>query len=218
MEQKFSPQDIFFGDLFYGFNEIYISFERLKDLEVFISRFPNTKTQIAKIDYLRFLIEYYLNEAYLLKERLNKYSKKIRDSYIEDKRYISIREICDQLINTVEDSLENIIELRGSHIHEVRYLDKDIKRLISLILYKVYLDELQKYLPDDFVIPNFKNEYRKLRKKWKKIFKENNKQIKILLNIYFKTMLKIVLNSDGEISYPEKRNSIENRKEFFSRG
>ena len=90
--------------------------------------------------------------------------------------------------------------------------------MISLILYKVYLDELQKYLPDDFVIPNFKNEYRKLRKKWKKIFKENNKQIKILLNIYFKTMLKIVLNSDGEISYPEKRNSIENRKEFFSRG
>jgi hypothetical protein len=74
IDQKFSPQDIFFGDLFYGFNEIFISFERLKDLEVYISRFPNTKTLIAKIDYLRFLIENYLNEMYLLKERLNKYS------------------------------------------------------------------------------------------------------------------------------------------------
>jgi hypothetical protein len=97
-------------------------------------------------------------------------------------------------------------------------LDKDIKRLISLILYKGYLDGLQKYLPDNYIIPNFKIEYLKLRSKWKKIFKDNNKQIKILLNIYFKIMLEIVFTNDGEISYPEKRNSIENRKKFFSKG
>ena len=52
----------------------------------------------------------------------------------------------------------------------------------------------------------------------KKIFKDNDKQIKILLNIYFKIMLEIVFNNDVEISYPEKRNSIENRKKFFSKG
>jgi hypothetical protein len=218
MKRMSSPQDIFFGDLFYGFNEIAISFERLKDLEVYISRLPNIKTPIEKIDYLRFLFENYLNETYILKERLNRYSKKIRDSYIEDKRYISIRKICIQLINTIEDSLKNITNLRGSHIHDVRYLDKDIKRLISLILYKGYLDGLQKYLPDNYIIPNFKIEYLKLRSKWKKIFKDNNKQIKILLNIYFKIMLEIVFTNDGEISYPEKRNSIENRKKFFSKG
>ncbi|MBU4349756.1 hypothetical protein KJ599_05485 [bacterium] len=58
-------------------------------------------------------------------------------------------------------------------------------------------------------MPNFKNEYRKLREKWKKILKDN-KEIKI--------MLKIVFKNNGEISYPEKRNSIENRKKFFSKG
>jgi hypothetical protein len=218
MTQKLSPQDIFFGDLFYGFNEIFISFERLKDLEVYISRFPNTKTPIAKIDYLRFLIENYLNEMYLLKERLNKYSKKIREFYIEDKRYISIRKTCNQLISTVEDSLKNITTLRGSHTHVVRYLDKDIERLIKLFLYKGYLDGLQKYLPDNYITPNFKTEYRKSRRKWKKIFKDNNEEIKIMLNYYFKIMLKIVFNNDSEISYPEKHNSINNRKKFFSKG
>ena len=218
VKRKSSPQDIFFGDLFYGFDEIYNSFERLKDLEVYISNLPNIKTPIEKIDYLRFLLENYLNETYILKERLNKYSKKIKDSYIEDKRYISIRKICILLIKTVEDSLKNITNLRGNHIHDVRYLDKDIKRLTSLIIYKEYINGLQKYLPEDFVIPNFKNEYHKLRKKWKKIFKDNNKQIKILLNIYFEAMLKIVFKNNGEISYPEKRNSIENRKKFFSKG
>jgi len=216
--QKLSPQDIFFSDLFYGFNEISISFERLKDLEVYISHFPNTKTPISKIDYLCFLIENYLYEAYLLKERLNKYSKKIRGSYIEDMRYVSISKKCDQLISTVEGSLKNIISLRGRVTHIFHYSDKDINRLKSMILYKEYLVGLQKYLPEDYVIPNFKNEYRKLRKKWKKIFKDNNEEIKIMLNYYFKIMLKIVFNDNGEISYPEKRNSIENRKKFFSKG
>lgn len=218
IDQKLSPQDIFFGDLFYGFNEIYISFERLKDLEVYISRFPNTKTPIAKIDYLCFLIENYLYETYLLKERLNKYSKKIRESYIEDMRYVLISKKCDQLISTVEGSLKNINSLRGRVTHIFHYSDKDINRLKSIILHEEYLVGLQKYLPDNYVIPNFKNEYRKLRKKWKKIFKDNNEEIKKMLNYYFKIMLEIVFNNDGEISYPEKRNSIENRKKFFSKG
>ncbi|MHC2995456.1 MAG: hypothetical protein IBV53_08160 [Candidatus Atribacteria bacterium] len=217
VDQKLSPQDIFFGVLFYGFNEICISFERLKDLEVYNSRFPNTKTPIAKINYLVFLIENYLSETYILKERLNKYSKKIRESYIEDKRYVSIRKTCDQLISTVEDILKNITTLRGSHTHVVRYSDGDIKRLESLFLYKEILDKLQKYLPD-YIVPNFKIEYRKLRSKWKKTFEDNNKQIKIMLDYYFKKMLKIVFINDGEISYPEKHNSIENRKKFFSKG
>ena len=206
--QKLSPQDIFFGDLFYGFNEISISFERLKDLEVYISHFPNTKTPISKIDYLCFLIENYLYETYLLKERLNKYSKKIRKSYIKDIKYVSISKKCDQLISTIEGSLKNIISLRGRVTHIFHYSDKDINRLKSMILYKEYLVGLQKYLPDDYVIPNFKNEYRKLRKKWKKIFKDNNEEIKIMLNHYFKIMLKIVFNNNAEISYPEKSNSI----------
>lgn len=218
IDRKLSPQDIFFGDLFYGFSEISISFERLKDLEVYISRFPNTKTPIAKIDYLCFLIENYLYETYLLKERLNKYSKKIRVSYIEDMRYVSISKKCDQLISTVEGSLKNIISLRGRHTHIFRYSDKDINRLKSVILYEEYFVKLQKYLPDDYVIPNFKNEYRKLRKKWKKIFKDNNEEIKMMLNYYFKIILKIVFNNDSEISYPEKLNSINNRKKFFSKG
>jgi hypothetical protein len=133
-------------------------------------------------------------------------------------RYVSICKKCDQLINTAEGNLKNIISLRGRVTHIFHYSDKDINRLKSIILYKEYLVGLQKYLPGNYVIPNFKNEYRKLRKKWKKIFKDNNEEIKKMLNYYFKIMLEIVFNNDGEISYPEKRDSIENREKFFSKG
>ena len=72
-------------------------------------------------------------------------------------------------------------------------------------------------IPKGLTIPNFQNEYKKLRKKWKKIFKDNNKQMKILLNYYFEIMINIVFNDYGEILYPNKSESIENKKGFYGK-
>jgi len=148
IDKKNSTEDIFFIKVADGFKEISISFQRLKDLEVYISHSPVLKRPIEKADYLRFLIENYLYEIYILKERLNKYTKKIMNSYIEDKRYISIRKDCNLLSNMVEKNLENIISIRGKHTHEARYSDKDIDRLVSLFLYQEYLNEMKKHLPN----------------------------------------------------------------------
>jgi hypothetical protein len=218
IDKKNSTKDIFLSIVANGFKEISISFGRLKDLELYISNFPTLKEPIKKADYLRFLIENYLYEIYILKERLNKYTKKIMNSYIEDKRYISIRKACNLLANMVEKNLENIISIRGKHIHQARYSDKDIDRLVSLFLYQEFLDEMKKILSSHYIIPNFQNEYKNLRKKWKKIFQENNKQIKILLNSYFEVMINIVFNDSGEILYPNKSKSIQNKKRFYSKG
>lgn len=206
VNRAYITHDFFYSFLFHGFNEIIISFERLQDFETYISRFPNTKTSIAKINYLRFLIENYLIEIYILKERLIKYIKKIKDFYKEECRSISIKNECKQLINAVEDSFRDIKCHRDRHTHEVRYSDKDVKRLETLSLFAEFLNELQEYLPN-YIIPNFKTEYRKARTKWKKIFKKNNKDIKIVLNDCFKEINTIIFSGDGEISYPKKHGS-----------
>lgn len=206
VNQAYLPHD-FFGFLFHGFNEIIISLERLQNFETYISRFPNTKTSRAKINYLRFLIENYLNEIYILKERLIKYIKKIKNFYKKDCRYTSIKNKCQQLTNKVEESLKNIKNLRHRHTHIVRYSDKDVERLETLSLHEEYLSELKKILPT-YIIPNFKTEYRKARNKWKKIFRKNNKDIKIVLNYCFKEINTIVFPEDGEISYPKKHSFI----------
>jgi hypothetical protein len=206
-KKDFLPHDFFYSSLFNGFDEIIITFERLQDLESYIYHFPKTKASLAKINYLCFLIENHLNEIYILKERLVVYYKKIQDFYKGDCRHTSVKNKCQQLIDTVEDSFKNIKYYRHSHIHRFRYSDRDIKRLGTLSLHEEYLNELKKRSPTH-IIPNFKTEYRKVRNKWKKIFKKNNKDIKIVLNDCFKEINTIIFPEDGEISYPKKHGSI----------
>ena len=207
VNRAYLSHDFFYSFLFHGFNEIIITFERLQDLETYISHFPKTKNSLAKINYLRFLIENHLNEIYILKERLIKYFKKIKDFYKGDCRCTSVKNKCQQLINGIEDSFKNIKDHRHSHTHKFRYSDKNIKRLETLSLHEEYLNELKKRLPTH-IIPNFKTEYRKLRNKWKKKFKKNNKDIKIVLNDCFKEINTIIFPGNGEISYPKKHGSI----------
>jgi hypothetical protein len=209
-KQAFLPHDFFYSFLFNGFGEIILTFERLQDLETYISYFPKTKTSLAKINYLCLLIENHLNEIYILKERLVKYFKKIEDFYKGDCRYTSVKNKCQQLINTVEYSVKNIKGLRHGHTHKFRYSDKDIKRLETLSLHEEFLNESKKILPTHTIpfIPNFKTKYRKVRNKWKKIFKKNNEDIKIVLNYCFKEINAIIFPGDGEISYPKKHGSI----------
>lgn len=182
----------------------------MQDLETYILYFPKTKTSLAKINYLCFLIENHLYEIYILKERLVKYFKKIENFYKGDCRYTSVKNKCQQLINTVEYSVKNIKSLRHRHTHEFRYSDKDIKRLGTLSLHEEYLNGLKKTLPTHTIpfIPNFKTEYRKVRSKWKKKFNKNDKDIKIVLNECFKEINAIIFPRDGEISYPKKHISI----------
>lgn len=209
VKQLSSPHEIFFSKIVYGFNEINISFKRLLDLEIYVSRFPYGNTSVSKTEYLLFQIENYLSEMCILKERLKSYFRKIERSYKKDLRHTSTKKICDQLINEVEEGFKNFTYIRGIHIHKVRYHDKDIERVDLLDVYAELINDLKKYLPS---IPNYEVEYRKVRKKWKKIFKDNNEKVKILLNGCFKEILKIVFTNDGEIFYPEKYNFIKNDK------
>lgn len=204
IEEHSSDQDKFFSTVAHGFKEINISFDRLQDLEVYISNYPKLENLIAKINFLRFLIENHLHEIYILKERLKKYSRDIMKFYINTNKGTSIKNACKLLYDIVEDNLKNIITVRNEHIHKARFSDKDIDRLVTIIIYQDFFDMYKKHLPPYYIIPNFQNEHKKLRKKWKKIFVNNNEQIKILLNHYFDLMIKIVFNNNGELLYPKK--------------
>jgi len=106
--------------------------------------------------------------------------------------------------------LENIKGFRHRHTHKFRYSDKNIKRLETLSLHEEFLNESKKILPTHTIpfIPNFKTEYRKIKNKWKKKFKKNDKDIKIVVNYCFKEINAIIFPGDGEISYPKRHGSI----------
>ena len=76
------PKDLFVGyKLFKGFSEIHTAVECLKNIEIYIRRFPFKNTRVSKLDYLKYNIENYLNEIYVLKERMISYSKTVARAY-----------------------------------------------------------------------------------------------------------------------------------------
>jgi len=58
---------IFFGKIFHGYIEIINSVHTLKDIHIYISSFPYKNKSITKPRYIRYHIENYFNEVYLLK-------------------------------------------------------------------------------------------------------------------------------------------------------
>lgn len=73
LKRNLSNKDVVISKLFYGFNEIHKSYERLKEHEVYVGRFPYSGTEISKVSHLNYNIENYLGEFYILKERIKKY-------------------------------------------------------------------------------------------------------------------------------------------------
>jgi hypothetical protein len=73
MKRKITPSFTFFSKLYVGFKEIADSYYCLIDIETYIGRFPYGDTRISKTRHLVYHMENYINEVYILKERLTSY-------------------------------------------------------------------------------------------------------------------------------------------------
>jgi hypothetical protein len=183
--------------LFYGLHEIIESYDLLKDFEIFIKVFPYNRYNISKARYLRFIIGTYLNEMYIFKERLVAYIKTIEKEYRSTRRYLDVKGIINPLYHTVISSLNNICEVRNSHVHVNRYYDNSINRVIGFELVTQGDNTGTFY-------PRFEREYKKIRSEWKKTIKENNRAVNELLDYVSAELMDIVFKNNSEINHPSE--------------
>ncbi|MFC2076287.1 hypothetical protein ACFLT7_04310, partial [candidate division KSB1 bacterium] len=73
INRKQTKEDHLFSKIFFGFIEIRESYEALLDFEVYFARYPYRNTRISLVRHIRFCVESYLNEIYILKERMVSY-------------------------------------------------------------------------------------------------------------------------------------------------
>ncbi|HSF08064.1 MAG TPA: hypothetical protein VLA60_01545 [Nitrospirales bacterium] len=196
--KKQIPSEVFFTKLFYGFIEISDSYSCLKDTETYIGSFPYRNAKISQTRYLAYHFENYLNEIYLLKERLRSYLKSIGRQYKNDRRYRIISKNTSSLTDWVDNCLKGIINSRGSHVHQTRFSAEDLDRLKTQEFLTLHGGKELKIIKD-----LFKRDYGNTRKKYKQIIKENNQQVKIFLDTFFVILMKIVANNEGRIRYPQ---------------
>ena len=197
-------KELYFRKVFNGFNEITTSLQSLEDIAFYINRFPFRGKKITPERYLQFHVEAYYSEVYILSLRLNKYLTLLERIYKKDSRFKEIKKCCETLSNLLEETLKPLINLRGSHVHVIRFKDERIKLLVTLSGFCS-----NAYADDDELSKLFKNyyqeKYREVKKSWKNIAKNNNKNIRKLLDFFFEKLYPLVFNQEtGDFLYPSR--------------
>lgn len=192
---KISDGELYFRKIFDGFIEITASLQTLEDIAFYISRFPFSDEKITPERYLQFHVEAYYSEIYILSERLKKYLKLLERRHRDKPAFQFIKNTSDDLSSLLETSLKPVITLRGKHVHETRFKDDNISLSGSLgmLSKKIYdgEDELAKLFK-----AYYKEKYRDVKRNWKNAAKNNNKNIRELLDHFFEKLYPIVFNQD----------------------
>ena len=197
--QTLSPEQQLFSRLWWGYVEIENSYEVLPDVAIYIRRFPSNLGGIPKVRYLQYHIGNFLNEVYILQQRLDAYTKTVTRSYRKDDRLKAMEAQLNSL-NKYLSGFSRIVEVRGSHVHVVRYSDEGLDRLS---LYELLSRGSE---PREYRVL-FQFHLRETRKKWIRIIGDSVEKIQQTLNAYFDVLNEIIFDSNGELIVPFKRKS-----------
>lgn len=201
LDRKLDSKEEFFSRVFNGFIEISKSLETLDDIRLYIGRFPFQRTRITRERYLQFHIEAYLSEMYIFRERLIQYMKMIVRQNKADKSIHKAVMANKAAIDIIYKALDQVIITRSNHVHKYRFSDDDIDRLGSLTLLSMGSDAELVKLTREF----YREEHKRIRKIWCGRIKDNNKQVRKLLDIYFDSLFLLVFEENGlKLRYPAR--------------
>lgn len=178
-----------------GYLEIERSYRILDEIPLYLKRFPSKSP--SKSRYLEFIITSYLNEVYVLRNRIDSYTKKIARLYKNDFQP-NQRSLLIQLSNELIKSFDNITNIRGRHVHRYRYSDDDLDSLTYL---EIFIDE------EEFKLIGINKMYKKLlgfnKIKWLQTFQSNKNSFQIVLDAYFTGLYSIIFDGKGNFSVPK---------------
>lgn len=185
------------ADIFWGAAEIWESLDVLADIETYLSRAPRKELGIPKSRHLAYHIGNYLQETYLLRERVNVYcdtlKKKYRKSPAHDPQGI---EAARSRLNA---ALKGLVEVRGTHVHQQRFTDPELHELAGLEI--LLHGELEERLRR-FAIERSQRIYRQMRDRWRDRIKENNALKKMALDSFFDSLQAFLFDDRGEVRRP----------------
>lgn len=186
----------FFGKISYGFIEVHRCLARLEQIEIFLKNYKDCvafrRKGITNSVHLRYHVEKYLEEMYILKERLIAYSNILRKHYKDNPSGVKGLKTLEESVNR---ALGGIIEIRGLHVHQNRFIDEDINRLET---YDLLLILKRSGMPPEFE-KFVKIECNRVTKMWKDRVKSNNRAVRKLVDIYFTKVQTLIFDERGQI-------------------
>lgn len=187
-ESEFVEKQIF-NTIFTGFTEIMDTYEALEFSGDLLSVASPRSKKIAKEKYV---VDTYLQDVYILKERLNTYATKIKRMHVKAGRRTLVATHIEPLFSHIKKSFQSIVDTRGAHVHAKRFTDENLTEAASLALIAHHSPEFSRHY--DFSV-------RKIRVEWKDRIISNNKETLKLLDRYFGELIFIVADN-GEVITP----------------
>ena len=132
-----SANERYWVEWFVQFSEINASIERLSQALVYLSHYPRSRVfrfhRLSEASWLRYHIEAYLQEAYILVERLKAFLKRTERtaSRCGDPNG---RNSARKFRSAVDASFKNIVQARAGHVHKHRFEDEELRNLDTLVL------------------------------------------------------------------------------------
>lgn len=174
------PTDAAFTDIFHGFTEINSTIDAIELIEVLLRSAPPRSRKLKKDVYISFLIGAYLQEIYILEQRLTAYAKKISRLY--DSKFLPVA-----VQQVVFKPLEGIINTRGAHVHQRRFSDKSLDMVSALALFR----RLEHEMGDDLEVV-----YKTTQLEWMSRFKVNAEAIREIVNGFCRLLKSIICNNE----------------------
>lgn len=182
----------FFIKLFREFSEIPDTVKALKLSGIFISLAPPRSKKVTHDDYIRYHIHAYLQEIYILKERLISYAKKLQRVYAKTQRKTIFDESVNPMFELVANFFKDLVSIRGGHVHACRFSDEGLDKLVTYTLISNFNDEY---------VHLTKIKYKLLQLEWKGRVKDINKAMMTLLDTYCNALFNAI-TEEGKIVVP----------------
>ena len=112
--------------------EVLESYEAMRNVEVYLGRYPFSWARIGPSAYIRFHLESYFNEMYILQERMKAFTRRLGREFRKDPGVAPVDDRVKYVIDEVTQLFEPLHQLRGQHVHRTRYDEPELRRLSVL--------------------------------------------------------------------------------------
>jgi hypothetical protein len=192
---KITEGERFHWDILWHFHEVETSFNNLQYIPLFINSYRSSKNyrkaRITGIVYLGYHIDHYLEENYILMNRVKTFLVRL-SRMLKKKGRVREVAIVSELKDIFINSMSDLGMVRGEHVHQKRHQDHD---LFMAEFAKVNYTETH---DRKFMI--YSNRiYKSARIKWIELITKNNQELKKLLDYTFGHLIPIVFTPEISI-------------------
>lgn len=132
-----SVNEQYWLDWFYRFSEIDRSLNRLDQTLVYLSHYTDSRALrfhgLSEADWVRYHIEAYFQEMYILSERLRRFLREAEKVVIGTRDEVGLSSVT-KLKTVLESSFKMVVSTRGKHVHEYRFQSDELRDLDTLVL------------------------------------------------------------------------------------